>query len=48
MIIVEHDFAWLGEFVDRLVVMDDGKVILDGPYKEIKDNTKLKELYFGG
>ncbi len=47
VIIVEHDFEFLGEFVDTIVVMNDGKVILKGDYEEIKDNPKLKEVYFG-
>ena len=47
VIIVEHDFAWLWEFVDRLVVMDDWKIILDWKFEEIKNDKKLKELYFG-
>ena len=47
VIIVEHDFKFLWEFVDRLLVMEDGKLILDGSYKEIKDDPLLKEVYFG-
>ena len=46
VIIVEHDFSWLWEFVQRLVVMDDGKIVLDGEYKKIKNSNKLKEIYF--
>lgn len=47
VIIVEHDFAWLWDFVDRLIVMEDWKLILDWKYYKIKNNPKLKELYFG-
>ncbi len=47
VIIVEHDFAFLGKFVDTLFVMNDGKIILKWSYEEIKDNDKLKEVYFG-
>lgn len=47
VIIVEHDFAFLWQFVDTLFVMNDGKIILKGSYEEIKDNPKLKEVYFG-
>lgn len=46
VIIVEHDFNWLWDFVDRLIVMDDWKVILDWKYNNIKNDPKLKELYF--
>lgn len=47
VIIVEHDFAFLGKFVDTLFVMNDGKIILKWSYEDIKDNDKLKEVYFG-
>ncbi|NOZ43933.1 MAG: hypothetical protein GXP45_02110 [bacterium] len=47
VIIVEHDFKFLGEFVDRLLVMEDGKLVLDGTYDEIKNNQLLKDIYFG-
>ena len=48
VIIIEHDFWWLWEFVDRLIVMNDWKILLDWKYSNIKNNPKLKELYFGG
>jgi ABC-type branched-subunit amino acid transport system ATPase component len=48
VIIVEHDFYFLWEFVERLVVMDDGKVVLDGEYDVVKSDSKLKEVYFWG
>ncbi len=47
VIIVEHDFVWLWDFVDRLIVMNDWEIILDWDYKKVKNNPKLKELYFG-
>jgi|SaaInlStandDraft_3_1057020.scaffolds.fasta_scaffold02334_3 ABC-type branched-subunit amino acid transport system ATPase component len=46
VIIVEHDFSWLWDFVDRLIVMDDWKIVLDWKYNQIKNNNKLRELYF--
>ncbi len=47
VIIVEHDFWFLGEFVDAIFVMNDGKIIMKGTYEEVKHNPKLKEVYFG-
>ena len=46
VIIVEHDFKFLGEFVDRLIVMEDGQIVLDGTYDAIKKSARLKEIYF--
>ena len=47
VIIVEHDFGFLGEFVDEIFVMNDGKIIMKWPYEDIKNNPRLKEVYFG-
>ena len=47
VIIVEHDFVFLWEFVERLLVMDDGKIVLDGSYETIKHDPVLKKIYFG-
>lgn len=47
VIIVEHDFNFIWKIVDRLVVMENWKIILDGSYSKIKDSKKLKEVYFG-
>ena len=47
VIIVEHDFEFLSHFVDKFYVMDDGKIILEWNYEEIKNNKKTNEIYFG-
>lgn len=47
VIIVEHDFNFISQFVDRLVLMEDGTVILDGKYQDIKDSPEMKEVYLG-
>lgn len=47
VIIVEHDFGFLWEFVDTIFVMNDGKIIMKWSYEEVKNNPKLKEVYFG-
>lgn len=47
VIIVEHDFEFLSHFVDKFYVMDDGKIILEWNYQEIKNNKKTNEIYFG-
>ena len=47
VIIVEHDFHFLGSFVERLIVMNAGSIVMDGKYSEIKDSKKLQEVYFG-
>ena len=47
VIIVEHDFEFLSSFVDRFALMNDGKIILEGTYEEIKNSPITKNVYFG-
>lgn len=43
MIIVEHKMEDLLPLVDRLVVMDNGKIILDGEVQKILENVEFME-----
>jgi len=47
VIIVEHDFNFLGLFVHDFYVLNDGEVALTGDYETIKNSTVVQELYFG-
>ena len=47
VIIVEHDFEFLWQFVDQIMVMDEGKIVLEWSYQEIKNSEIIKEIYFG-
>ena len=46
VVIVEHDFSFLWKFVDRLIVVDSWKIILDWDYDKIKAHKKIKQVYF--
>lgn len=47
VLIVEHDFAFLGQFVDKLYVMEIWTILAEWTYDEIKNSEKVKEIYFG-
>lgn len=47
VIIVEHDFEFLSQFVDSFALMDDGKILLEGNYTEIKNSPITNSVYFG-
>lgn len=47
VIIVEHDFEFLWEFVDQIMVMNEWKIVLEWSYQEIKNSDIIKEIYFG-
>ncbi len=46
-LIIEHDLNFIERFCDRIVVLDGGKAILDGPPPEIRSSPILREIYFG-
>jgi ABC-type branched-subunit amino acid transport system ATPase component len=47
IVLVEHDVESVVRLADRLVVLDFGVKLADGPTSEILTNTKVREAYFG-
>jgi ABC-type branched-subunit amino acid transport system ATPase component len=45
MIFIEHDLAAVREVADRVIVMDEGKVIAQGPPREILEQPEIMEAY---
>jgi branched-chain amino acid transport system permease protein len=48
MIIVDHDMDSLFELVERITVLQEGRVLVEGSPNEIKGNAKVQEAYLGG
>lgn len=48
MIIIDHDMDSLFELVERVTVLQEGRVLLDGTPEEIKTNAAVREAYLGG
>jgi len=48
MIIVDHDMDSLFELVDRVTVLQEGRVLVEGTPEEIKSNARVQEAYLGG
>ena len=48
MIIIDHDMDSLFEMVERVTVLQEGRVLADGTPDEIKGNTKVQDAYLGG
>jgi len=48
VVIVEHDMDVVFGLADRIVVLQDGHQIADGPPAEIRGHPRVQEAYLGG
>ena len=47
VIIIEHNLVALKNIVNRLIVLDLGQIIAEGPLEEIFLNEQVKKAYLG-
>ena len=47
LILVEHDMNVIMRISDRVIVLNRGEVIADGPPREIQAHPKVQEVYLG-
>jgi branched-chain amino acid transport system permease protein len=48
MIVIDHDMDALFELAERVTVLQEGRVLVEGTPEEIKNNTMVQEAYLGG
>jgi len=48
MIVIDHDMDALFELAERVTVLQEGRVLVEGTPQEIKNNTSVQEAYLGG
>jgi branched-chain amino acid transport system permease protein len=48
MVVIDHDMDSLFEVVERITVLQEGRVLVEGTPEEIKSNTAVQEAYLGG
>jgi branched-chain amino acid transport system permease protein len=48
LIIIDHDMDALFEIAERVTVLQEGRVLVEGTPDEIKGNAKVQEAYLGG
>jgi branched-chain amino acid transport system permease protein len=48
MIIIDHDMDALFELAERITVLQEGRVLVEGTPDEIKSNTLVQDAYLGG
>jgi branched-chain amino acid transport system ATP-binding protein len=47
ILIIEHDLNFIQKLCDRIIVLDQGKVVLDGTPEVVRKDSALQEIYFG-
>ena len=47
VLVIEHDINFIQRICDRIVVLDVGKVVLDGTPESVRNDQRLQEIYFG-
>ena len=47
VLIIEHDINFIQRLCDRVVVLDSGRVMIDGTPESVRANPQLQEIYFG-
>jgi branched-chain amino acid transport system permease protein len=48
MIVIDHDMDALFELAERVTVLQEGRVLVEGTPDEIKSNAKVQDAYLGG
>ena len=44
---IEHDIEFISKLCDKVIVMAEGAVLVEGQIEEIKKNEKVIEAYLG-
>jgi branched-chain amino acid transport system ATP-binding protein len=47
LLVVEHDMSFVHNLCDRTVVLNFGRLIYDGPTRDVQENQEVREAYLG-
>lgn len=47
MVVIEHDLNFIASFCDRILVLESGRVVLEGSPREVQSSELLREIYLG-
>jgi branched-chain amino acid transport system ATP-binding protein len=47
IVFIEHDIAAVRQVADHIIVMDEGKIIAEGPPRDVLDRPEIMEVYLG-
>ncbi|TPW26186.1 branched-chain amino acid ABC transporter ATP-binding protein/permease [Pararhizobium mangrovi] len=48
MVVIDHDMDAIFNLAERITVLQEGRVLVEGTPQEIRDNTAVQEAYLGG
>ena len=47
LVMVEHDMNLVGQVADRVMAINDGKLLAIGAAEEVRDNIDVQQAYLG-
>jgi urea transport system ATP-binding protein len=47
LVVVEHDMAFIETIARKVTVLDEGRVIAEGPMEQVKNDPRVIEVYLG-
>jgi len=47
LLLIEHDLEFVRQISDRIIVLQQGRVALDGPTREVVEDALVREIYLG-
>lgn len=47
IVVIEHDMNFVMDLADHIIVMDEGRVLVEGTPKQVQNNKKVLEAYLG-
>ena len=48
MVVIDHDIDSLFELAERVTVLQEGRVLVEGTPEEIRNDARVQEAYLGG
>ncbi|MFB6310812.1 MAG: ABC transporter ATP-binding protein [Salinirussus sp.] len=48
LVVIEHDMKVISDITSRVSVFDQGKIIAEGTFSEVKDDPRVRDAYLGG
>jgi ABC-type branched-subunit amino acid transport system ATPase component len=47
VLIIEHDITFIQRFCNRIVVLEEGRIVLDDSPERVRNDARLQDIYFG-